>query len=100
MDLEALGELAADRQHGVERGHRLLEDHTDLAPAHVTHLLLAQREEIAALEEHLAADDAPGRRRDESHDAERADGLAAAGFADERDGLALLHVPGHTVHRT
>src|SRR5262245_33660097 len=63
------------------------------------HLLLAEREEIAALEAHLAAHDAAGRLRDQAHDAQRGDGLAAARLADERDRLAFLHVPGHAIHR-
>ena len=45
------------------------------------------------------ADDAPGRRRDQPHDAERADRLAAARLAHERHRLALLDVPRHAVHR-
>ena len=31
MRLQVLADLAADREHRVERGHRLLEDHRDLA---------------------------------------------------------------------
>src|SRR5439155_941823 len=100
VDLEPFGELAADGEHRVERGHRLLEDHRDLPAPHASHLLLGEREEIASLEHHLAADDLARRLRDEPHDREGADALAAAGFTDERDGLAFLHVPGDVVDRT
>ena len=31
---EGFGDLVADAHHRVERGHRLLEDHADIAPAH------------------------------------------------------------------
>ena len=47
----ALGDLAADRQHRVERGHRLLEDHRDLVAAHLAHLRLGEREQVAAVEQ-------------------------------------------------
>ena len=33
--LQRLGDLPADGQHGIERGHRLLEHHADVAAAHL-----------------------------------------------------------------
>src|SRR2546425_4720000 len=97
MDLEPFAELALDGQHGVQRRHRLLEDHGDLPAAHATHLLLVQRQEIAALEEHLPTDDASGRRRHQPHDAEGRDALAAPRLAHQRDRLARVDVPGDIV---
>ncbi len=44
MDAQRLAELAADGQHRVEGGHRILKDHGDLFAADVLHLLLAQFE--------------------------------------------------------
>ncbi len=43
VQLHALGDLPADAQHRVERGHRLLEDHRDAVAADPAHLLLAER---------------------------------------------------------
>ena len=77
MDLRGLGQLAADGEHGVERGHRLLEDHGDLATAHAAHLLLAQLQEIAPLEDHRPVHDPAGRPLHEPHDRERRHALAA-----------------------
>jgi hypothetical protein len=37
MDLEGFGELAADRQDGIEGGRWFLEDHRDLASPNVAH---------------------------------------------------------------
>ena len=54
---DRLDDLAADAHDRVERGHRLLEDHRDLAAAAAAHLALGQREEVGA------AEAAPGRRR-------------------------------------
>ncbi len=50
MRLEHLGDLVADPHHRVERGHRLLEDHADLAAAHVLHRGLVEREQVAPVE--------------------------------------------------
>ena len=53
--LDRLPELAADRQNGVERRHRVLEDHRDLVAAEVALLPLAELQQVAALEQRLAA---------------------------------------------
>src|SRR5215813_376962 len=67
VDLRRLGQLAPHREDGVERGHRLLENHADLPAADVTHLGVGKAQQVAALEEDLTAHDATGRRRDEAH---------------------------------
>ena len=50
MNLERLHHLLADGEHRVERGHRLLEDHRDVAPADGAHLVFGQAEQVASLE--------------------------------------------------
>jgi hypothetical protein len=99
MDLRRLGQLAAHREHGVERGHRLLEDHADLAAAHPPHLVFGELEKVATLEENLAVQDAAGGRRHEAHDAERTHRLAAARLPHEGNRLPRLDVPRHSVDR-
>jgi hypothetical protein len=54
VQLHALGDLPADAQHRVERGHRLLEDHRDAVAADAAHLLLAEAEQVAAAVAHRA----------------------------------------------
>ena len=55
------GDLVADGQDRIERGHRLLEDHRDLVAADAAHLLVAQRErDLVPRNCMLAADDAAG----------------------------------------
>src|SRR2546425_3941952 len=83
VDLEPLRELAPDGEHRVERGHRLLEDHRDLAAADPPHLLVGERQEVPALEADPTRHDPTGGRRDEGHDGERADALSAAPPAAE-----------------
>ena len=50
MDGERLHDLQADPEHRIERGHRLLEDHGDLAAADAAHLLVGELEQLAAVE--------------------------------------------------
>jgi hypothetical protein len=64
-------EQAADGEGRVEARHRVLEDHADLGPAQLAHLLEGQPEQVAPLEEDVALDDAPRRRRDEPHHGQR-----------------------------
>ena len=86
-----LGNLLADGVDGVERCHRLLEDDANFLAPDPPHLLLAQRNEIAALPEDLAGDDPPGRHRDQLEHGECRDGLATAGFADDAEGFAAVY---------
>src|SRR5581483_10327493 len=93
---QALGDLGADLHHRVERRHRILEHHADLGTPHRAHLLLRQRREIAALEEHLAfAHDVLGRQQ--PHDRARQHGLARARLAHDAERLALRHLERHPV---
>ena len=53
MLLEGLGDLPADRQHRVQRGHRLLKDHADVAAAHLAHLLVGKLQQVAPAKQDL-----------------------------------------------
>ena len=86
-----LGDLFADRVDGIERGHRLLKDDTDLLAADIAHLPLAQRHEIPALPENLPRCDAPGRHRDQLEHRERSHSLAATRFTDHPERLATVY---------
>ena len=54
---QAFDHLRADRQHGIEAGHRLLEDHRDVVAADVLHLGIGEREQVAPLEQRRAGGD-------------------------------------------
>ena len=84
-----LHQLLAQRHARVERGHGLLIDHGDLVAAQLPDLLLAERRQIGSLVNDLTADDAAVAPQ-VAHDAERHGRLAAAGFADQADALALM----------
>jgi hypothetical protein len=98
MEPQGLGDLLAAGEHGVERRHRLLEDHRDFFAANLPHLAGGQIHEVPAVVEDLALDDLARGRRDQLHDAERRHGLAAAGLAHDPEGLAFLDVQVHAVH--
>ena len=53
-----LRDLCPDRQRGIQRRHRVLEDHPDLVPAQVLELPSLELEEISALEHGRALDHA------------------------------------------
>ncbi len=50
MDNGGFGNLIPDREHGVQRGHRLLKDHRDLIATNRAQLGCGQRQQIAAFE--------------------------------------------------
>ncbi len=97
MLFEHFGYLAADRQHGIERGHRLLEDHPDVAAADQAHLGLGERQQVAAVEQDLSRHDPSRRIGYEAQDRKRAHGLARAAFADHGHGLALVDGVRHAI---
>ncbi len=61
VDLEHLPELRTDGEDRVQRGQCVLEDHRHLRAAEPAPLVLAQGEQIAPLEDDLAAGDEPRR---------------------------------------
>ena len=68
------------------------------SPRMRAHLLLAQREQVAAAVAHRAGM-APRRHRHQAQDRERGDALAAARFADDAERLAVVHREGDAVDR-
>src|SRR5438093_19390 len=86
-----LAQHRADAADRIEEPARVLEDHRDLAAADFAQLPLAQRDEVASVEQHLAAHD-PARRAHEPEDRVRRDGLAGSRLADETEDLAAPDV--------
>ena len=97
VESSRLRDLPPDSIHRVERGHRVLEDHRDLAAADLAHLVLADPGQVLALEHDLAADD-PSRPL-QPHDAHRGHRLAAAGLADDAERLAGVQLERDAVDR-
>jgi hypothetical protein len=83
----------------VQRSHRLLEDHADVAAPHLADLFVRQAQQVAAVEQHLALRDAPGRVRDKAQDRQRPRSLARSALADDRHRFAALDGIGDAVDR-
>ena len=89
VELHRLGDLVADREHRVQRRHRLLEDHRDLVAADLRQLALLERDEIAVLEQDARVLGDSARPVDQPHHRERSDGLAGPRLADDAERAAL-----------
>jgi hypothetical protein len=50
VDRQRFGDLQPNGEQRIERRHRLLKDHRNVAPADFAHLLLVEVEQIAAIE--------------------------------------------------
>src|SRR5215470_8989658 len=97
VDADRLGDLVAHREQRVQRHHRVLQDHRDPLAADAPHLVLGLLQEIGALEEHLARDDA-SRRRQHAQEGQRQGSLARARLAHDAERLALIERQGDVVH--
>src|SRR6266540_5376520 len=98
VGVDRLAELIADLQDGIERGHRILEDDRYVVAAHPADRPLRQLEQVASLEDRLAADDLAGRLRNQPEKRHRADALARARLTDDPERLARIDVVRDAVH--
>ncbi len=98
VTLQRLGDLAAHREHRVQRGHRILEDHRDVLAPDTPQLPVGQLQQIPSFEPHLPPDDAPGRLRDEPQNAQHRDALARSRLTHHAERLAGIEVVAHLVH--
>jgi hypothetical protein len=96
MQSQRLGHLLADGVHGVERGHRLLEDHADAVAADRAHLPVGAGRELLAFE----ADAARHLRAfgQQAHHGHHRDRLAATRFADDAQCVAAIERKAHVAH--
>jgi hypothetical protein len=94
-----LADLIADREHRIQRRHRLLKDHRDPVAADLPHLRRRQREQILSRVLDLPAGDLSRRRRDEAHHRQRRHALAAARLADHAERLLRQDLERHAIHR-
>ena len=99
MQQNRFGDLIAYGKHRVERGHRLLEDHRDVAAAQPAHSRRIGADQLFALKLDRAAHDPAGRLRDQTHDRKGRNRLAATRLANDAQGLALVEAEGYAVER-
>ena len=84
-----LVDLAADRHHGIERRHRLLEDHRHPRGAQLPQAAVACGQQLLADQCDAAAGGDERILLQEAHHGQRSDRLAGAAFADQAQRLAL-----------
>ena len=87
-----LDDLIADADDGIQRRHRLLEHHCDVAARHRATFARGQRQQVGAAELDTAARDRHRRLRQQAHDRERGQALAAPRLPDQCHRLVLVHV--------
>src|SRR5262249_33827421 len=85
---QRLGDLLPDGIDGVERGHRVLQDHRDLAATIFAHLFFAELQQVDTFELDLAADDLATRLRYQSQQREAGHRFARARLADDAERFA------------
>jgi hypothetical protein len=95
---EHLGDLGTDRHHGIETGHRILEDHRHLRAAKPPELVLGHAQQWLTVEL-----DSPARNRrgaaEQSHHRQGGHRFAAPGLPDDRDRLPFVDRQVDAVHR-
>ena len=97
MPFQRLGELPADSEDWIQRGHRVLEHHRHLFAANVPHLAPFKRQQVAAVEDDLARLNFAGRAGDKTHNRENAHRFAAAALADNRHRFTSSQCVGDAV---
>jgi hypothetical protein len=95
---DGLGDLRADALERVERRHRILEDHRDLAAAHVAQLALIGGGQVAPVEEHVPRD-ARARPPRQAHQRQRQRALARTRLADDAERATGWDVERHAGNR-
>lgn len=96
MRLDGLGDLAADGHNGVERSHRLLKDHGEVATPMPAHSLFRKREKGLSIKTNRSRNLSGVRQ--ETEERKRGDGLAAARFSDQTQGLAGGDMKRHVLY--
>ena len=93
VENELFRHLTADGEQGIEGGHGLLKDHAHLLAPHRVPLPGGHGGQLLPVELN-AAGDHPAVARQQVHDGQGGDALAAAGFAHHAERLVLLDVKG------
>jgi hypothetical protein len=94
---DGVDHLVADAQQRMQRGHRILEDHRNATAADRAQLALRHGAQVAAAVAHRARHDTG--RVDQPEDRIGGDRLAAAGLADDSEGLAFPDLEADIVDR-
>ncbi len=76
MDADGFGDLLADGEDGIQRGHRFLKHHGDATAAEAADFFVGHGEDVVAVKADVAGDASV--LREQTEDGERGDGFAGA----------------------
>ncbi len=93
---QRLADLVADAHDRVQRRHRVLEDKADIAAAHLAQFLVRHLLQVVTIEARRALGNLDLVRQ-QPHQAQHGEALAAAGLADDAERLALVDVEVDTI---
>jgi hypothetical protein len=91
VQTDRFGDLRADATHGIERRHRILEDHRHALAADRPHALEAESRNVLAVQQDLPRH-ALDRMLQEAHDGEHGDALARTRLADDAEHFIAMDV--------
>ena len=85
---QRLHDLEPDRQHRIQARHGFLKNHADIPAAALPHGVIGELQQVDAIEQNLAADDAAGLLGKQSEYGQDGDGFAAAALSHQCHDLA------------
>ena len=97
MQLDGFDNLFANGINRVEAGHGLLENHGDVVAADFSHLTFGKFQQVLTIKDYLTADNPAGGVRNQTQNRQARDTLAAAAFADNREGTSSFYFVTHVV---
>jgi hypothetical protein len=86
MELKDFADLPLDPMQRIERGHGLLENHSDPSAANLAQTRLRAGQKVLAIEQHFAFDDC--RTPEQAKDGKGSDRLPRTRFADKPKGAS------------
>ena len=98
VNCERFRQLCADFHEGIERSHRILEDHGDALAANGAELVFVDFQEIQAAKHGFARVNAPGRLRDQAEQRVTSDGFSRARLADDSKSLPGIDLERNILH--
>ena len=90
MHARNFGQLLADREKRIERGHRILENHRDPIAADVGQFVLRQFQQIATLKPCGSAENLCRRHRQQAEHRQARHAFARTAFANDAKRFARL----------
>src|SRR5882724_11362102 len=99
MHEDRFRDLPADREHRIERTHRILKDHCQPVATQEAHFIVGQLHQVATLEQDFTADDFSGRVRNEPEKRVCGHRFSTTRLADQRQHLSGIDMKADTVYR-